>query len=60
MFLIKLYGNTCHGMVHVEGGCWHTHRSVNVECQGRSNLRPRGVDAQRLCPLKCQGKMSSK
>ena len=21
-------------------------------CQGRSNLRTRGVDAQRLCPLK--------
>ena len=29
-------------------------------CQGRRDIRPRGVDAQRLCPLKCQGKMSSK
>ena len=38
------------------------------ECKGRSNNGPArrsralrsGVDAQRLCPLKCQGKMSSK
>ena len=31
----------------------------DVRCQGRRQIRPCGVDAQRLCPLKCQGKMSS-
>ena len=28
-------------------------------CQGRRDIRPCGVEAQRFCPLKCQGKMSS-
>ena len=28
-------------------------------CQWRRDLQPRGVDAQRLCPPKCQAKMSS-
>ena len=30
-----------------------------LKCQGRGDLVPRGVDARRLCPLKCQGEMSS-
>ena len=36
---------------------WAIARSL---CQGRRDIRPRGVDAQRLCPLKCQGEMSSR
>ena len=30
-----------------------------ARCQGRRDIRSRGVDAQRFCPPKCQGKMSS-
>ena len=31
-----------------------------INIKGGEKTYQRGVDAQRLCPLKCQGKMSSK
>ena len=38
---------------------YQAHYWKSAFCQGRREIRPCGVDAQRFCPPKCQGKMSS-
>ena len=50
-----------HHTTHIEGTRLTIEEAADLlACQGRRDIRPWGVDAQRLCPLKCQGKMSSR